>query len=265
MVCGVDGNTPSFVALKSGPQGKVVTSFGSAQPGSSDARQAVSWNASEQRFTAKLEDGTRVTLDYRLGTATVVDQTTNTTQWQSLMIRYVFVPMGTAVRTSLESAGKEGAFGVETPKETAVDQVRYLQQVIERAYEGRALVKEALPKLAGCTAGKGGYTDTIAQMEVVRDNRAALLQALDSMPVDKIPEGAKLLDHLREAIQASHQANVEYVAWAQAANASGCAQLSAAGQAAAAASDPPKEQFAKLWNSVIAPQFGVRTFDAWYI
>lgn len=265
VVCGVNSSTPTYLAVKTGRQGTVLSSVGASQPTGSDAQQAVAWNAGEQRFTAKMSDGTRVTLDYRLGTATIVDPQTNTTKSQSLMIRYVFVPMGSAVRTSVEGAGKAGAFGVETPKETAADQVRYLQQVIERAYEGRALVKEALPKLAGCTAAKGGYSDTITQMETVRDNRAALLEAIESMPVDKIPEGTLLLDHLRQAIQASYEANIEYVAWAQAANASGCAQLSASGQAAAVASDPPKERFAELWNRTIAPQFGVRTFDPWYI
>jgi hypothetical protein len=138
-------------------------------------------------------------------------------------------------------------------------------EVLEKAYEGRALVKDALPKLAGCTAGAGGYADTIAAMKSVRDNRAELLQALDAMPVDKIPEGKQLLADLTEAIDLSHQANVEYVSWAEAANASGCAQLSAAGKAAADASDAPKERFAARWNRVVAPAYGVRTFDAWYI
>ena len=32
--------------------------------------------------------------------------------------------------------------------------------VLEKAYEGRAMVKDALPKLAGCAAGPGGYADT---------------------------------------------------------------------------------------------------------
>jgi hypothetical protein len=102
-------------------------------------------------------------------------------------------------------------------------------------------------------------------MQAIRDNRAELLEALDAMPVDRIPEGQALLDDLYEAIRYSHEANLEYVVWAEQANAKGCAALSASGRAAAEASDPPKERFAARWNRVIAPKYGVRTFDGWYI
>jgi len=184
---------------------------------------------------------------------------------QERFVRYVFVPMGTKERVIDEVANQNGAFDVKAPKSTAEDQIRYMIEVLEKAYAGRAMLKDALPKLAGCTAGVGGYGDTIAAMQAVRDNRAQLLTALDAMPVDKIPEGKQLLADLTSAIELSHQANVEYVAWAEAANANGCASLSATGKAAADASDAPKAAFATRWNSVVAAKYGVRTFDGWYI
>ena len=191
--------------------------------------------------------------------------TSSTVSEQQRFVRYVFVPMGEGVRAAEETANETGAFDVKAPEATAEDQIRYMIEVLEKAYAGRAMLKDALPKLAGCTAGPGGYADTIAAMQAVRDNRAELLAALDAMPVDKIPEGKQLLADLTEAIELSHQANVEYVAWAEAANASGCATLSAAGKTAADASDAPKERFASRWNSVIAPKYGVRSFDGWFI
>ena len=213
----------------------------------------------------ELTSGETLVLDHRFGTATVRDEAADATTMQQRMIRYIFVPLGTKVRTSADSENETGAYGVRAPKATAEDQIRFMIEVLEKAYEGRALVKEALPSLAGCSLPAGGYGGVIADMKAVRDNRAELLVMLDGMPVDQIPEGRQLLDDLRQGIQHSYDANVEYVAWAEAANASGCASLSAAGQASVAASDPPKDRFAERWNRAVAPAYGVRTFDAWYI
>lgn len=263
VVCGYDATTPSYVALQLPGQKSPVISLGGAKPTSAEAQAAVTWDEATHRYRAQLADGRTVVLDGDYGTVTVRDGRTVTSQHQ--MIRYVFVPLGTKVRTNADSASGTGAYGVKHPEATAEDQIRFMIEVLEKAYEGRALVKEALPSLAGCTLPAGGYGGVVAAMEAVRDNRAELLAMLDGMPVDKIPEGAQLLDDLTEAIAQSHAANVEYVAWAQAANASGCAALSATGQAAAAASDAPKERFAARWNRAVAPAYGVRTFDSWYI
>lgn len=266
VVCGVDVDTPSYVAYKPNGEQAERFSLGASKPEGGLAMSSVAWDAVQKRYVAAMADGSKLTLDYTIGTATLRDGETNSeVKEQQRFIRYVFVPLGGQLRGVDDSSGETGAFDVRAPKSTAEDQVRYMVEVLEKAYEGRAMVKDALPKLAGCAAGPGGYADTVAAMKAVRDNRAELLQALDAMPVDKIPEGKQLLADLSEAIEQSHRANVEYVAWAEAANASGCAQLSAAGKSAADASDAPKERFAARWNRVIAPKYGVRTFDAWYI
>ena len=265
LVCGITLDEPTFVAYQPSAKAKVVFSNGAKQPTGADAQASVNWDAKTKRYTAELAGGDKLTLDYDLGTLTVRDEADAKTLEQQRTARYIFLVIGERVRTVDDTSEGDGAFSVQKPKDTAEDQIRYMIQVLEKAYDGRALVKDALPKLQYCTASAGGYTDTIAAMKAVRDNRAELLEALDSMPVDKIPEGEALLDDLTEAIRTSHSANVEYVAWAEAANKSGCASLSAAGQAAAAASDAPKERFAARWNRAVAPVHGVRTFDAWYI
>lgn len=266
VVCGYDALTPTYVAYRPGGDGTPRFSLGATKPDSEKARSSVMWDPETSRYVATMADGSQLTLDYKIGTATLRDGATHAAVNEQLrFVRYVFVPMGTQVRGIADAAAESGAFNVKAPKSTAEDQIRYMIEVLEKAYEGRAMLKDALPKLAGCTAGPGGYADTVAAMKAVRDNRAELLQALDAMPVDKIPEGKQLLADLTEAITLSHQANGEYVAWAEAANASGCATLSASGKSAADASDAPKERFASRWNSVIAPKYGVRSFDGWYI
>lgn len=266
VVCGVDVDTPSYVSYKSSKNSREVVSLGASDPSGSLATGSVLWDAAQRRYVAVMANGSKLTLDYTIGTATMRDGESNSeVQEQQRFVRYVFVPLGGQVRGVEDASAETGAFDVKAPKATAEDQIRYMIEVLEKAYEGRAMLKDALPKLAGCTAGPGGYGDTVAAMQAVRDNRAELLAALDAMPVDKIPEGKQLLADLTSAIELSHQANIEYVAWAEAANASGCATLSAAGKAAADASDAPKERFASRWNSVIAPKYGVRSFDGWYI
>lgn len=265
LVCGYSVGRPAYVAYKL-PGGKQIEySAGWNNPSGSEAGSAVRWDPALNQYLATLANGNILTLDYDMATATIHDRSGEKVLGQHRTVRYIFVPLGQTVRTVSDASGEEGAFSVTTPKDTAEDQVRYMVEVLEKAYEGRALVKEALPKLQNCTASAGGYGDTVQAMETVRDNRAELLSALSSMPVDKIPEGQSLLDDLRESIQVSHTANVEYVKWANDANARGCGSLSSAGQAAVNASDAPKERFAARWNRVVVPAYGVRSFDPWFI
>lgn len=265
VVCGVSMTEPTFMAYQASGASQIAYSVGATRPTSAEAKAAVNWDEGLSRYTAELRSGDHVTIDYDIGTAIRRDATSHKTVEQQRFVRYIFVPLGEKVRTVNETSQEDGAFDVQAPDDTADDQVRYMIEVLEKAYDGRALVKDALPKLEQCTASAGGYGDTVTAMKTVRDNRSELLSALDAMPVDKIPEGSALLDDLYDAIEASYRANVEYVAWAESANATGCASLSKVGARAAAASDAPKERFASRWNRAVAPKFGVRTFDAWYI
>lgn len=269
VICGYTVDEPVYVAVQYPGESRKAYSDGATDVDSSAAEASIEWDGEKQKYYITMASEERVTLDYVLGTLTRRDSTDTTTLEQYRLVRYVVVPISTNVRTLTETAGEEGTYGVETPEDTADDQVRYMIQVLEKAYEGRALVKDAMPKMTTCAGGvgsAGSFGTTISQMKQIRDNRAELLEALRSMPVDKIPQGQELLDELRTGIWESHRANVEFVAWAEAANANGCpTTLSAKGQAAMVASDAPKERFASLWNRVVAPKFGVRTFDGWYI
>ncbi|GAA1324945.1 hypothetical protein GCM10020360_16300 [Nonlabens tegetincola] len=265
LVCGITLDRPSYLAYQPAAGGSRMYSSGATTPTGDTAQAALRFDERLNRYVAQLANGGVLTLDYDIGTVTVRAEAGARTTEQQRLVRYIFVVLGEAVRTVEDAANHDGAFEVQAPADTAEDQIRYMIEVLEKAYAGRALVKDALPKLQQCTAAAGGYGDSVATMQAVRDNRAELLDALGAMPVDRIPRGQELLDHLSAAISNSHAANVEYVAWAEAAQATGCATLSAAGASAAAASDGPKEAFAALWNSAVAAKYGVRTFDARFI
>ncbi|KAM9861765.1 hypothetical protein ACI1US_02351 [Leucobacter sp. BZR 635] len=265
LVCGITLTEPSYLVYQPADGTPRSYSQGATQPASPEARGALHFDERLGRYIAQMSDGSVLTLDYDIGTLTVRDSAGEKTADQQRLVRYIFVLLGSDVRTVEDVSKEAGAFSVQAPGETAEDQVRYMIEVLEKAYAGRALVKDALPKLEHCTAPAGGYGDSIATMQAVRENRAELLEALDAMPIDRIPQGQRLLDELVDAIRHSHAANVEYVAWAESANVAGCASLSQAGRASAKASDGPKEAFAELWNSAVAPKYGVRTFDAGHI
>ena len=265
LVCGVDLDRPSYVAMQSSPGSTTLVSRGATDPLGAEALAAVIWDADLGRYIAQMQDDSELILDHTIGTATLRDASGSITSAQHRFVRYIFVLLDNVPLTAADAALASGAYGVQAPEETAEDQVRYLIQVLEKSYEGRALVKETLPILEKCSAEPGSYADTVTQMRAVYDNRAELLASLDATPVSLIPEGTQLLDDLRLAIDLSRRANVEYVAWAEATDRSGCTQLSAEGRQYADASDAPKERFAARWNRIVAPQFGVRTFDPWYI
>jgi hypothetical protein len=96
-------------------------------------------------------------------------------------------------------------------------------------------------------------------------NRQELLNALDSTPVDAVPDGAALVAKLRTALQLSHDSDLVWVQWAQAQQANGCAtgendplyqQVTGMNQNVATA----KDDFVNSWNSQIAPSYGAPTF-----
>ncbi|MBN9612961.1 MAG: hypothetical protein J0H64_05790, partial [Actinobacteria bacterium] len=92
--------------------------------------------------------------------------------------------------------------------------------------------------------------------------RVPVLDALDAMPVDKIPQGQALLGELRRSIDYSHDANGSFVDFARQAGNGYCVPGRLADLSATNKSDAWKRKFTKRWNRVIAPGFHVRTFSA---
>jgi hypothetical protein len=154
-----------------------------------------------------------------------------------------------------------GAYDVVAPQDTAEDQVRYLVEILEKSAAGRAQLQPAIDAVGACRDVSG----QVAVLEGVAQNRRDLLAALDSTPVDKVPDGPALVGLLRAALQASLGADDSYVAWAQAQLAADCA--SGAGRSYFDGAVPYNERaqrnkvaFTEQWNGQIAPAFGVRTF-----
>jgi hypothetical protein len=100
----------------------------------------------------------------------------------------------------------------------------------------------------------------------VGQNRRILLASLDSTPVDRIPDGVALVGTLREALEASRDADDAWLDWAKSERANGCAHGSdsALYRTALAVNrrvDEPKNAFVGAWNTRIAPQYGVQRFE----
>jgi len=154
-----------------------------------------------------------------------------------------------------------GSYGVDAPEQNAKDQVRYLTQILQKSMAGRANLDKAVSQVRSCTDLPGA----ISTMNDVVANRQQLLDALDSTPVDAIPDGSALVAKLRNALQLSHDSDLVWVQWAQSQQANGCAdgessplyqQVRQLNQNVAVA----KDDFLSVWNTQIAPTYGAARF-----
>jgi hypothetical protein len=154
-----------------------------------------------------------------------------------------------------------GSYGVDTPDDNGKDQVRYLTQILEKSMAGRTNLQAAVDKVRGCTDVVGA----VASFNDVLANRQELLDALDSAPVDAVPNGSALVASLRNALRLSHDSDEVWLQWAMAEQANGCAdgednplyqQVRTMNNSVAAA----KSDFLAVWNRDIAPTYGARRF-----
>lgn len=256
LVCGVDAQTPSYAEVVLAGSSRSVASIGASDPTGAEAKRAVTWDPESERFTIELADRTVLIMDYNLGVSALLSADRTEQLQQSRFVRYVFVPLGEEVRTIADSSSGKGAFGVQKPEGTAEDQVRYMYKVIRKSMKERGSANEAYRTVFFC---RGDYSGAASGFAGVRDNRAELLDALQAMPVDKIPHGNELLNRLKNAIRYSYKANIEQVKWAEDAGDYGCRPGRVPGKldGLAVKSDQWKAKFAKLWNRAIAPKFEV--------
>ena len=154
-----------------------------------------------------------------------------------------------------------GSYGVETPDDTAADQARYLAQVLQKSHAGRSDLDRAVALVRRCQ----NLTGAITTLRNVTANREELLDALDSAPVDAVPDGAALVSRLRRALQLSRDSDLVWEQWAESENLSGCAlgegnplyaQVTRMNRDVAVA----KDTFLDDWNSTIAPAFDLPQF-----
>jgi hypothetical protein len=155
-----------------------------------------------------------------------------------------------------------GSYDVPAPDNTDADQVRYLVDILNSSSAARSQLNPAVADVSACRR----VDKAIRTIRGVGQNRRILLASLDSTPVDRIPDGVALVGTLREALEASRDADDAWLDWAKSERANGCAHGSdsALYRTALAVNrrvDEPKNAFVGAWNTRIAPQYGVQRFE----
>lgn len=153
-----------------------------------------------------------------------------------------------------------GSYGVEAPDVNAADQLRYLDQILAKSKAARQTLSPSISDVRACKRVGAAIT----RIDAVTANREQLLAALDSAPVDALPEGPQLVADLQHVLALSRDTDKAYADWARAEKANGCSggtssPLWASAQAADKAVDGPKNAFVQYWNSQISGKYSVRT------
>lgn len=241
IVCGYTLSEPTYWAMN-------VPAYGFVES------ESVIWDSASVGYRAVLPGGAQAWLDHTPAVLGVAAPGGNTEVQRSVVI-IIFVQIGRGG----ESLGT-GAYDVPAPSQTAEDQVRYLNAILRSSEAARAALSPAVIAVRECTSPNGDYSEQIRAIESVRNNRAQLLAAIRSAPVDLVPQGTLLIDELAAALTASYNADVAYLEWAKAVHDQGCGAGSESGGAAfSQEAGVAKEAFAARWNSVIAPAFAVPT------
>jgi len=151
-----------------------------------------------------------------------------------------------------------GSYGVPAPDATAQAQVQYLVGILNSSAATRTSLGPPSQDVNNCQNLSGA----VAQIRVVAQNRQDLLTALNSAPVDHIPNGAQLVAQLQAALQASYNNDEAFVNWGQAQQSSGCSPMPQNVIDTNTAAGDAKDTFCDTWNTEIAPVYGVPGFTA---
>jgi hypothetical protein len=154
-----------------------------------------------------------------------------------------------------------GAYDVTAPTDTAKSQVGYLVAILQKSEKSRSKVNSALGPLNTCKVSSGD----VQNLRDLADARSQLLDALDSTPVDQIPDGARILSQLKKTLRLSEKADNGYVSAGTTMSGGDCKGGRGTYRAALKIGDSAevaKRAFVQEWNEQIAPTFGVRTFGA---
>lgn len=153
----------------------------------------------------------------------------------------------------------QGSYGVDAPDVNAADQLRYLDQILAKSKAARQTLSPSISDIRVCK----GLSSAITRIDAVTANREELLTALDSAPVDALPEGPQLVADLQHVLALSRDTDKAYADWARAEQSNGCSGGTSSSQwqqaqAADAAVDGPKNAFVDYWNTQIASKYSVR-------
>lgn len=247
LVCGVNATTPT----------QWYSSDSSGQLNST----SVSYDPANYRYLVTFSDGTSGWLNHTPGVFGHTDSSGQVLTQRSVgQIWFVTLDGG---GTAPSSAPSTGPFGVPLPQDTAQDQVRYLSALLQKSASARKVLQPAVIAVRDCENGSSGdYSAAVSTISSVTENRKELLSALETAPVDKVPQGTTLVSELRTALSYSLRADQAYLTWANAVNSSGCGSGSEAeGTKNSKRAGPAKEIFVKHWNSLIAGPFSAPTFS----
>ena len=164
--------------------------------------------------------------------------------------------------TGFGGAGQgTGAYGVEAPDDSAEEQVGYLVAILEKSRAARSTVSGVLAPLNACSVSSGD----VQNIRTLHQARTDLLVALRTTPIERVPDGTRLLGMLTEAISLSEQAIVGYIATGEQMAGGDCAGGRATYRnaiAIAEQAEASKQRFVDAWNAQIVPQFGVPAYTA---
>jgi hypothetical protein len=134
---------------------------------------------------------------------------------------------------------------------SAAEQASLIDQLLAESELGRNYLGAAINDIDACRITSTMY----GNLNLAISNRASLMNRTDALEVYNIPEGATIKSELRTVFAASHDADLAYLNWAQAAG-SFCPQTSDyAYQAVVAANNvaqADKDNFVAYWNPVAA-------------
>ena len=209
----------------------------------------------DSTYLGRTSDGRRLRFSFDSGLFEVTDGNGHIVSQQRLDVVW-FVAFG-------RQRPQTGRFDVALPDATAEDQVRYLAELLTRSRAARSSLVTANTALLECRQGQAGdYSAEVTAIDEVTLNRAQLLSAFASAPVDLVPDGPLLLEELRVAIMHSLDADVAFAAWARGINRNGCTGASTeAGIRASELATAAKKQFVAHWNQAIVPRFAVDTLS----
>ncbi|MCL2490194.1 MAG: hypothetical protein FWF36_05650 [Propionibacteriaceae bacterium] len=237
LVCGTDQATPTWLGFSDGTTSGTtsqVTAVGPSYCGTIDAGQVCAYAA-----------------------PAIVTLTDSAGNQQQYPVSSNYFPSTGAGGTGQGT----GAYGVPAPGQSAADQARYLEQVLQASAQTRADLRSVLSDLNNKIA-----TDyDIATLQGVAAARQQQISAIDAAPVTLLPDGASLAAQLRQALSVSAQTDELYVQWAQQIRAqdwAGADATVAQWRGPAQQSEVLKQGFCDQWNTQIAPAYGVSTFTA---
>ncbi len=157
------------------------------------------------------------------------------------------------------SSGQSSAQAAALPGEQGA--ASQLAGLLQQSANARTTVVAATQAVTACA----DPASQISQMQQAIDLRQGVLNSLGQVQVGSIPNGSTMISDLTTALQASSQADQDFIAWMNDVEGAGCpvpttsdSNYQAASNASSTATTA-KDAFVALWNPV-AQQFGLTQF-----